>query len=64
MDELQWFIAPRLLGHRAVPVVSATGWTLPAHPGFTLCNVELLAPDVLLTLTADYGKIPVTGISL
>lgn len=63
VDELQWFIAPRLLGDRAVPVVSATGWTLPAHPGFTLCNVELLAPDVLLTLTAVPGKVPVTGTS-
>ena len=63
VDELQWFIAPRLLGHRAVPVVSATGWTLPAHPGFTLRNVELLAPDVLLTLTTEAASVPVTGTS-
>lgn len=47
VDELQLFVAPKLLGGDAAPAV-AGGWPLAAAPQFAIRTVERLGPDLLI----------------
>jgi diaminohydroxyphosphoribosylaminopyrimidine deaminase/5-amino-6-(5-phosphoribosylamino)uracil reductase len=54
VDELQLFIAPKMLGGDAWPAI-AGGWLLNCAPNFEIRNMERLGPDVLIcaTVTKD-----------
>ncbi len=47
VDELQLFIAPKLLGGDAPPAIGG-GWPLAAAPTFEFQSVERIGPDLLL----------------
>ena len=47
VDELQLFIAPKLLGGDATPAI-AGGWKLSEAPGWDIQQVERIGPDLLL----------------
>ncbi len=46
VDALEWYIAPRLLGSRAIPAIGDVSWPLATAPGFEVEAVEQLGPDV------------------
>ena len=49
VDELQLFIAPKILGGDARPSFGG-GWLLAAAPHFEIRNVERIGPDVILLM--------------
>jgi diaminohydroxyphosphoribosylaminopyrimidine deaminase/5-amino-6-(5-phosphoribosylamino)uracil reductase len=56
VDELCWFVAPRLLGGDARPAVGRLGLReLAAAPGFALREARRLGPDLLLELRPERG---------
>ena len=48
VDDLQLFIAPRLLGGDATPAVAAGGWLLKQAPRLDILAVTRIGPDLLL----------------
>ena len=49
VDELQWFVAPKLLGGEARPAIAGAGWPLASAPAWTIVSVRPVGPDVLVT---------------
>lgn len=52
VQELEWFIAPKLLGEKGCPAVGG-GWSLDKAPGFVICASERLGEDLWLQLRKD-----------
>lgn len=48
VDELQWIVAPRLLGATGRPAVGGPGWPLAGAPPWKITNVQRVGDDVLL----------------
>ena len=48
VDELQWIVAPRLLGATGRPAVGGPGWPLAGASPWKLTNVQRVGDDVLL----------------
>ena len=48
VDELQLFIAPKLLGGDATPSVGPAGWLLKNAPALKFLEVQSLGPDLLI----------------
>ncbi len=48
VDEVQWIVAPRLLGATGRPAVGGAGWPLAAAPQWKITDVQRVGDDVLL----------------
>ena len=48
VDELQWIVAPRLLGATGRPAVGGPGWPLAGAPPWKITTVQRVGDDVLL----------------
>ena len=48
VDRYVFFVAPRILGGSAVPVIGAPGWRLPAAPRLAFREIERVGEDVLI----------------
>lgn len=48
VDELQWIVAPRLLGGTGRPAVGGPGWPLAAAPQWKITDLQRVGDDVLL----------------
>jgi diaminohydroxyphosphoribosylaminopyrimidine deaminase/5-amino-6-(5-phosphoribosylamino)uracil reductase len=48
VDECLWFIAPKLLGGKAVPVLGGSGWSLAQAPTMALTDCERGGEDLRL----------------
>jgi diaminohydroxyphosphoribosylaminopyrimidine deaminase/5-amino-6-(5-phosphoribosylamino)uracil reductase len=49
VDELVWFVAPKILGGHAVNAVRGAGWPLARAPQFVVETVEQAGGDVVIT---------------
>ncbi|TAN36963.1 MAG: bifunctional diaminohydroxyphosphoribosylaminopyrimidine deaminase/5-amino-6-(5-phosphoribosylamino)uracil reductase RibD [Verrucomicrobia bacterium] len=48
VDELQLFIAPKLLGGDARPAIGAAGWLLKTAPALEIMDMRRVGPDILI----------------
>jgi diaminohydroxyphosphoribosylaminopyrimidine deaminase/5-amino-6-(5-phosphoribosylamino)uracil reductase len=48
VDECWFFLAPKILGGRAVGGIGGAGWRLASAPGFSIRSVERVGDDVLI----------------
>lgn len=55
VDELQLFIAPKILGGAARPAIG-DGWKLAEAPGFTVSEVERIGTDLLIRARVTEGR--------
>jgi diaminohydroxyphosphoribosylaminopyrimidine deaminase/5-amino-6-(5-phosphoribosylamino)uracil reductase len=51
VDQLEMFVAPKLLGGSGVPVFGQAGWSLPEAPQFSFSDVRPVGPDIWITAT-------------
>jgi diaminohydroxyphosphoribosylaminopyrimidine deaminase/5-amino-6-(5-phosphoribosylamino)uracil reductase len=48
VDELQLFLAPKLLGGDATPAIASAGWLLENAPALEILEVRRIGPDLLI----------------
>ena len=48
VDDFLFFLAPKLLGAKAVPAIGGAGWTLAGAPALSFKSVRKIGPDLLV----------------
>ena len=48
VDDFRFFLAPKLLGARAMPAIGGPGWTLARAPKLEFKSVRRIGPDLLI----------------
>jgi diaminohydroxyphosphoribosylaminopyrimidine deaminase/5-amino-6-(5-phosphoribosylamino)uracil reductase len=56
VDEIVWFVAPKILGGDAVNAVRGAGWSLANAPQFAVDTVERSGDDVVMTCLKATAK--------
>ena len=60
VDELQLFIAPKILGGDARPSVASAGWLLKTAPTLKILETKRIGPDVLIRAKVTNDQGPMT----